>query len=330
MKSKDEASIIKEESNKNKIKDYLKLIRSKFILKQIFKNLQRKKLLQIIRYNKNYQKDLKLTFYDFREFTTKYSDIEIEVIPIENKCGKFINIIKKSDKAYFNIFFNNDKKIKKRNTLNELDKVEKIKIIIKYQVTSFEELFKDCECIESITFKKFYRNNITDMSYMFSGCISLKELNLDSFNTKHVTYMNHMFDNCLLLKELNLSKFRTKNVTDMSFMFYKCNCLNELNINNFDTRIVDNMNFMFDGCSSLKELNLSNFNTANVTCMIGMFSGCLSLKELNISNFNKNNVTKIQDMFTSCSLLEKLILPPGFTELIEFKIPKKDENNNNL
>ena len=87
---------------------------------------------------------------------------------------------------------------------------------------------------------------------------------------------------------------------------------------------------MFDGCLSLKELNLSNFNTANVTCMIGMFSGCLSLKELNISNFNINNVTKIQDMFTSCSLLEKLILPPGFTELIEFKIPKKDKNNNNL
>ena len=326
MKSKDEANILREESNKIKIKAYLKLVKSKFILKQIFKNLKRNKILQITKYNKNMQKKIDLTFNDFKEYPKKYSNIEIEIIPIENKYGKYINIINKSDEAYFNIFFNNDKKSIKSNTLNKLDKVKKITIKIKYQVSSFKELFKDCECIESITFKKFYRNNITDMSYMFSGCISLKELNLDNFNTEHVIDMNHMFDNCLLLQELNLSKFRTRNVTNMSLMFYKCTSLNKLNVDNFDTQNVDNMNFMFDGCSSLKDINLSNFNTVNVTCMIGMFSGCLSLKELNISNFNTNNAIYINDMFTSCPLLEKLLLPPGFTKLMELKIPKTENN----
>ena len=47
-----------------------------------------------------------------------------------------------------------------------------------------------CECIESINFKKFYRNNITDMSCMFRGCSSLKDLNLKNFNTNNVTNMS--------------------------------------------------------------------------------------------------------------------------------------------
>ena len=69
----------------------------------------------------------------------------------------------------------------------------KIKIIIDYQVKSFKELFSGCYYIESINFKKFYRNNITDMSYMFAGCSSLKELNLNNFNTNNVTNMSDMF-----------------------------------------------------------------------------------------------------------------------------------------
>ena len=76
----------------------------------------------------------------------------------------------------------------------------KIKIIIDYQVKSFKDLFKRCECIESINFKKFYRNNITDMSYMFDGCSSLKDLNLTNFITNNVTNMSNMFDGCSSLK----------------------------------------------------------------------------------------------------------------------------------
>ena len=48
--------------------------------------------------------------------------------------------------------------------------MNKIKIIIDYQIKSFERLFNECKCIEKINFKKFYRNNITNMSCMFSGC----------------------------------------------------------------------------------------------------------------------------------------------------------------
>ena len=103
-----------------------------------------------------------------------------------------------------------------RNYLNENENIENIKIIIDYQIKSFDGLFVDCDYIEYIYFKKFYRNNITDMNGMFYGCSSLKELNLSNFNTNNVTNMGGMFHGCSSLKELNLSNFNINNVTYMS------------------------------------------------------------------------------------------------------------------
>ena len=110
----------------------------------------------------------------------------------------------------------------KRNYLKDNENVEKIKIIIDYQIESFEGLFEYCECIEYINFKKFYRNNINNMGCMFWGCSSLKELNLSNFNTKNVNDMIGMFFGCFSLKKLNLSNFNTNNVTNMKGMFYGC------------------------------------------------------------------------------------------------------------
>ena len=53
------------------------------------------------------------------------------------------------------------------------DKVQFIKVIIDYNISSLSELFKGCKYIETINFKRFYRSNINNMSYMFDGCISL-------------------------------------------------------------------------------------------------------------------------------------------------------------
>ena len=66
----------------------------------------------------------------------------------------------------------------KRNYLKENEQIKTIKIIIDYQVKSFEKLFAGYKCIESIKFKTFNRINVTNMWSMFNGCSSLKELNL--------------------------------------------------------------------------------------------------------------------------------------------------------
>ena len=253
---------------------FLKKVRSKYILKQIFNNVNEIITLDIIRYNKSFQKKLNKKINDYKKH---YSKIEIDIIPAENEIGEFIHIHNEKLKSYFHIYFDDSKVEIKRNYLNENDNVKIIKIIIDFQIKSFKELFEYCECIEYMCFKKFSRNNINNMGFMFYKCSSLKELNLSNFNTNNVTNMRGMFSGCLELKELNISIFNTINVTDMGYMFCKCSSLKELSLSNFNTNKVTYMRGMFYGCSALKELNISNFNANNVNNifgMIGLFSGC--------------------------------------------------------
>ena len=272
-------------------------ISSKYILKQLFDNLQKRTMLKIIQYNKFIQEKLDIGIKDYE----KYSKIEIELIPVKHKYGKFINISEQEYEPYIQIYFNDSPNRIKRYFFNRKDKVAKIRIIIDYPVKSFNELFQDCSSIESINFKNFERNNIINMSRLFCGCSSLKELNLNNFNTYKVTDMSGMFFGCSFLKELNLSKFNTSKVTDMRSMFWGCSSLKLLNLNNFNIINVTDMNGMFRECSTLKEIDIINFNTSNVTDMSYMFCGCRSLKELKIHDLKIDDIININDMFHGCS-----------------------------
>ena len=301
----------KEEPNFNKSTNKLQNVKSNLILKKIFDNLNKKNLLEIIKYNKNAQKRLNLSTDDYKEYCEKYSSIEIEVLLNKSKSGKYINIDDEGKEQYFHIYLNDDKKEIKIKDLNERGKIKimKIKIKIDHQVKSFNELFNGCECIQSIHFKKFHRNNIQNMSYMFLNCLSLKEINFSQFDTTNVTHMNYMFYGCESLKELNLSNFNTNNVTNMNYMFSHCTSLKKLNLSNFNTDNVTIMSYMFSSCYSLEEINLSNFNTINVTTMSCMFYKCKSLKEINLSSFNINSKIDLSLMFYQCSSLEELTFP---------------------
>ena len=185
------------ENERDKTNSFIDNIGSNYILSDIYDLMTKKKKLEIVKYNKKLQNKLNLSIKDYKEF----SNIEIEIIPTKDKYGKFINVNKK-DKSYYHIYFNdNIEEIKNQYEIKKRDKVRKIKVIIDYEVKSFEKLFYWCDCIESINFKKFKRNNITDMSCMFSICSSLKELNLTNFNTNNVTNMNSMFYGCSSLKK---------------------------------------------------------------------------------------------------------------------------------
>ena len=224
-------------------------IRSKYILKEIYTILKSNRLLEIIRYNKNLKNKLNI---NAKDYIKEYSKIVIEIIPNEKNEKNdynFINI-KNRFKPYFHIFFNdNDNEEITRCSVNQKEKVTKIKIIIDYKIKSLFKLFKGCKCIKAMNIIKFNNKNIKNMSYMFSGCSSLKKL--------------------------NLNKFITNKVINMSKMFYGCSSLEELNISSFNTSKVENMSKMFFGCSSLKKLDLSNFNTNNVKNMNYMFVNCL-------------------------------------------------------
>ena len=210
-----------EKLNLIKSKDKLIKIKSDFVMKKVFDYMQKKISLTIIKYNINIQKRLNININNYEYFSELYSSIELEIIPIQGEYGPFIKI-DKEDKKYFHIYFNDNKEEIKKTELNEEDNVSKINIIIDYQIKSFNNLFSQCECIESINFKKFYRRNITNMSCMFFECSSLKKLNLSNVYTDIVTEMSYMFHGCSSLKELNLSNFNTCNVYNMKDMFSRC------------------------------------------------------------------------------------------------------------
>ena len=259
----------KGELNQIKSKDKFENLKSDYFLEKIFNNLERKKLLKILKYKKRIKNRINTNIKDYKEYSEIYSSIEIEIKPVNNAHGSFINIAKENEK-YFHIYFNKDKEEIKRNYINKDEKVKIIKIIINHQIRSFKNLFSFCECIESLYFKTFFRTNIEDMNSMFSGCISLKELNLNNFITDNVNDMSLMFNRCLQLKELNLYNFKTDKVKYMELMFSKCSSLEELNLD-FNTKNIVDMSLMFYKCFSLKKLSFKNYNINYETNMKGIF-----------------------------------------------------------
>ena len=217
--SKEKSKENNKENESSKVNPILDNLKSDYFLQKLYDIIQKKKKLEIVKYNKRIHNRLNLCTKEYKEYSETYSSIEIEIIPAKGKYGRFI-YIDENDELYYHIYFNDNKEeIKNKYEIIKKDKVKRIKIIIDYQVKSFKELFKRCECIESINFKKLYRNNITDMSEMFYECSSLKVLNLTNFNTDNVINMGYIFYECSLLKEINLNNFNTNKVTNMSYIF---------------------------------------------------------------------------------------------------------------
>ena len=286
----------------------LQNIKSNYFLERIYNNILKKKSLEIVKYNKKIQNRINLSIKDYKEYSEKFSSIEIEIIPCNNQYGQFINI-KEDEKLFYHIFINDNKEEKENKySINEEDKVTKIRIVIDYQVKSFEDLFKNCKCIQYINFKKFNRNNIDNMSYMFYECSLMEELNLSNFDSSNVIDMRFMFNKCHKLKEIKgINNFNTSKVTNMKAMFNECNELEYLDLSNFDTSSVTDMGFMFNNCHKLKEIKgINNFNTSEVTNMSAMFQECYELEYLNLSNFNTHNVTDMEAMFNNCHKLKEI------------------------
>ena len=163
MKSSINASKENNKENESAKPNYIiENIKNRYILSKIYYNMTKKKKLEIVKYNKRIQNRINLSVKNYIEYSETFTPIEIEIIPTKDKYGRFINI-NENDKLYYHIYFNDNKEeIKNKYKINKKDKIAKIKIIIDYQVKSFKELFSGCKCIESINFKKFYRNNIIE------------------------------------------------------------------------------------------------------------------------------------------------------------------------
>ena len=86
--------IFEEKSEKKQIKSFSKYenIKTDYFLQKVFDNLEKKRTLEIVKNNKNIKKRINININDYKEYSEKYSSIEIEIKPVNNKYGKFINI----------------------------------------------------------------------------------------------------------------------------------------------------------------------------------------------------------------------------------------------
>ena len=84
----------------------LRIMKSNYILQKILGNLIKNKYLNLIRYNKSLQKrkDININYYKAYYLET-YSPIEIEIKPVKDKYGKFINF--NEDEKHYHVYFNN-------------------------------------------------------------------------------------------------------------------------------------------------------------------------------------------------------------------------------
>ena len=128
MEPKDTASKIKDKEQSKLINsnNILRNIKSKIILKKFFDYLNKRKSLEIIKYNKNIQKRINININNYKEYSEKYSLIEIEIKPMKNKYGRFIYIEEDEEKEYYHIYYNDNKKEEIKSTsLNENKKFQK-------------------------------------------------------------------------------------------------------------------------------------------------------------------------------------------------------------
>ena len=190
-------------------------------MKKIFKFIGKKSAYNIIRYNKEIQNKCEI---NKDSYNTVFNKIVVEIVPCysEDKNNIFIdyNINNHIEITY--IDSNNVKHDLKRNFIMKDDHIKIIKIKINTNYISINKIFRKCEGIKEITFKKFYRNDITDLSSMFQGNICLKKINFSKFKTDRCNNMSYMFSDCVNLKYLDLRIFNTINVNNMKGMF--CNC----------------------------------------------------------------------------------------------------------
>ena len=117
MEPKDIVNTGKEIEKLNQIKSKNRFIniKSDYFIRKLFGIMQTRISLKIIKCNINIQKRLNININNYKDFSEKFSSIELEIIPIQNEYGSFINIKEEDEKKYLYILMIIKKKLIKQN-----------------------------------------------------------------------------------------------------------------------------------------------------------------------------------------------------------------------
>ena len=111
MEPKDTPNKVEEQGQSKLIdlNNQLRNLKSDYFIQKFFGYMTERKSLETIRYNKNIQKRINININHYKAYSETKTSIELDIIPMKGKYGKFINI-KKEDKKYFHIYSNDNKK----------------------------------------------------------------------------------------------------------------------------------------------------------------------------------------------------------------------------
>ena len=82
MESCNLISKINEEKNQLKSTTRYENIKADYFLEKVFNNLKKGKALNIVKYNENIKRRINININDYKEYSEKYSSIEIEIKPV--------------------------------------------------------------------------------------------------------------------------------------------------------------------------------------------------------------------------------------------------------
>ena len=114
MEPKDIPSKVEEQGQSKLIvvNNKLRKLKSDYFIQKFFGYMTERKSLEIIKYNKNFQKRINISINHYKAYSETKASIELDIIPImKSRYDKFINIAEE-DKKYFHIYFNFNKKKK--------------------------------------------------------------------------------------------------------------------------------------------------------------------------------------------------------------------------
>ena len=194
-------------------------------------------------------------------------------------------------------------------------------------ITDMNQMFYDCDKLESAYVSAWDTSSVTDMGYMFRGCDYLKEIDFTGCDLSKIQNLENIvstssdqsvekvdFTNAKINNKFRFSYFRqvpniifnnldATKVTDISYWFSECSKITEIDMSqiNFGDQITD-MYKIFYNCSKLQNINFGSLNTEFVTDLGYAFYNCDSLETLDLSSFNTKSLKNIDYLFNNSSI----------------------------
>ena len=94
MEPKDTSRKVEEQGQSKLIasNNQLKIVKSDYFIQKFFEYMPKRKSLETVRYNKNIQNRINININHYKAYSETKTSIELDIIPMNGKCGKFIDI----------------------------------------------------------------------------------------------------------------------------------------------------------------------------------------------------------------------------------------------